>query len=97
MLDIINIEFYLIFEAILIASMDLRHTCDTGLDRQDLILIFFVLFDFSRLVRARSDKRHISDEDIPELWKFIDREFLDYFSDFCDAWIILDFIERSLS
>lgn len=46
---------------------------------------------------AWSYEAHIPDEYIPELWKLIDRVFLDKSTNLCLARIVLDLVEWSVS
>ena len=97
MLDIVAIIGNLIFERVLLSPIDLCHTSNPWLDRQYLIVVLFIRFDFSRLMRARSYERHISYEDVIELREFVDRELLYDASDTSLARVIRDLIERSLA
>lgn len=92
-LYIVGIEGYFFFEGIFFPTVDLCHTTDTWLDREDLVVVLLIGIDFSRLMWTWSDERHVSDEDIDELREFIEGESFEYFSYAHLPRIIRDFIE----
>jgi hypothetical protein len=94
-LDIVGIQGDLFSECILISTIDLSHTSDARLDRENLLVRLIVELDLTRLMWAWSYEWHISPEYIPELREFIDRESLYDTTEPHSTWIILYLVERS--
>jgi hypothetical protein len=52
----VTIEEDLIFEGIFFSAIDLRHTSDSRLYRENLCILLIIEIDFSWLMRTRSDE-----------------------------------------
>jgi hypothetical protein len=95
--DIVAIAYDFFFPGVLVSAIDLCHTSDTWLHRENLVIGFSILFDFTRLMWARSDEGHISPEHIPELRELVEWEPFDELTESHLPWIVLDFVEWSIS
>lgn len=67
-LDIEEVELYLAVKRIGIATIDLSHTRDAGLDSENLALFVRVFLDFFGEMWSWSDKTHITSDNIDNLW-----------------------------
>ena len=78
-------------------TVRLGHSGDTWFECEHLPMPFVVEFYLARLMWSWSYETHIPNEDIPELWKFVNRVFFDESADTRLSGIVLDFIERTIS
>jgi len=95
--DIKYIEFHLLVKRIFLSPIDLSESGDTGFDGEYAFLGELILLDFTRLMRTRPDKAHISHKDIQELREFVDRVFFDKCSDFHLSGVIFYLVQRTMT
>lgn len=71
--------------------LNLPEAQKSTLHQKSILLIIRVFLCLIDNRASRSDDRHISDEDIPDLGKFIQTCLSDESSEFRDSWVILQF------
>lgn len=95
-LDVEDIQADFLVERILMPSVSLRHSRDSRLEGEDPLLMILVEVDLSRLMRPRSDERHLSSQHIEELRELVDGVLLDEGPDDRLPRVVSDLVERSL-
>jgi hypothetical protein len=96
-LDVVDIIAHLIFEAIFLPAKYLSHPRDTWLHGEYLVVMLIIETDLTWLMWTRSYEAHVSDQDIIELGKLIERETLEDTTNSCHTRIWGDLIEWSWS
>lgn len=88
--DVENIELNLTSKGVTVSSIDLCHTRHSRFHCQNSFLIISVVLNLFRQMWSRTDKWHISFDDIDEIGELIDRVSSHPSTDFCDTRIFIN-------
>lgn len=97
MLDIVAVSHHFFFPRVLVTTVDLCHTSNAWFHGENLMICLLVVLDFTRLVWTRSDERHISPKDVPELRELIERETFDELAESHFTRIVVYLVEGTIS
>lgn len=75
--------------------MDLGVASESGADGEDEVVFGVVFGYFFGEVGAGSDEGHVSCDDVPELWEFVDGGAAEEFAKWGDAGVVFYFEEDS--
>ena len=73
MLDVPGVELKLLVPAEVVAAVDLRPAGDAGAHGVAQLLARGIIRQITGQEGARSDECHVTDEDVYELWEFVNR------------------------
>src|ERR1035437_2405166 len=91
MVDVLEVKLHPLIEVDFIATADLPKTGEAGLHGETAALPWVIVLNFARDGRARSDKAHVSHENVPELWKLVEAGLAQETPERRDARVVLHF------
>ena len=95
-MNVLYIEFNLIFKLNLVPSADLPYTCNAGYGFQAVVVAILVQCNLVGQWRARPHPRHIANQYAPQLRQLINTELADNAANLGDAWVVFHFERYAL-